>query len=649
MSKFLRKYKQWILVVGGCLLMVAWLFPQALQQFGSMGFSTTIARYEGGKLTGKDYYDAQQEIRAITEITPLLPMALGLSDGRSLNGNAVEHWLLLVKEAQKGGWIGGPGDGQALLDEMAPAVAQRQQMFGVSGLTLEQVKAQLEQSRLRAMAGHTEKWADTTLARAAGVLRMVSATRSMGISLSGKESALFAWELYDAAVTDLALVPASAVAAEVTAPDDARLNAHFEKFKSVRAGTGEFGVGYLRDPAVKVEWLSLARQAVIDSMTADPIEVNKFWRQNKARFGENFTEVKASVEAEYKRQAGEKLLEKAREAITRHTLKASAGVETDGKYKKLPADWSSKMPSLESYAEAARAALDLPGGAGMVIVNATDHRFRSMSELRELAGIGTSGGRIGDAQYVVFPQAAVEVRELSAGPMLHHTQVGVLHGPLMDPMQSNEYYFRVVESRPESAPESLAEVMDKVKADIAAMDGFEVLKNQADAYKQRLAAKGMSDVLTIPGVRTALDAVVRREYITESDQNTPLSIREMDTKAVREAIMNLAEAWDPKADVAAMPAADRCVAVPDPASKSLVLGLVKARRPLTTERLASSDNEVQGYARQRVLSASRGVDPFSFEAVSARMGYKPVAAQKPSEEPKTDTPAPEPSSASTGS
>jgi hypothetical protein len=648
MSKFLRKYKQWILVVGGCLLMVAWLFPQALQQLnGAGGFSSTVARYEGGKLTGADFHEAQQELRALTEITPLLPMALGLSNGRSLNNNAAEHWLLLTREAEKGGWIGGPSDGKALLEEMAPAMQQRLQMSGQQGVDLQAVRTQLEQARLRSMAGHTEKWADTVLARAAGIMRMVSASRSLGISFSEKESALFAWELYDAAVTDLVLVPASSVSSEVTPPDDARIAAHFEKYKSVRPGTGDMGIGYLRQAAVKVEWLSIARQAVIDAMPADPVEVNKFWRQNKARFGENYTDVKAAVESELKRQQGEKLLEKARDAVARQVLKSSSGVESEGKYKKLPADWATKMPSLESLAEAARAALDLPGSAGMVIANPTDHRFRTMGELTELPGIGSAGGRVGDAQFVQFSQAATEVRELGK-QSLPGTQVGVLYGPISDAMGSNDYYFRVLEARPESAPDSLTEVLDKVKADIADMDGFEILKKQADAYKERLAAKGIGDVLTIPGVRSALDAVVRREYTTGSDPNQPLSLREVDTKSVRDAVMSLVENWDPKADVAAKPASERVVAVAEPASKSLVLGLVKARRPLTTEKLAASENEVFGYARQRILGGSRGIDPFTFEAVSARMKYVPVRAKTEESEskPAGSTPASEPAKAS---
>lgn len=626
MSKFLRKHKHWILVVGGCLLMVAWLFPQAMHQFGSVGLTSTIAHYKGGRLTGKDYQDAQQELKSLSEISPLLLMALGLYDGRGLTSSAVDHWLLLSKEAEMGGWVGGAADGVAMLDDLAvqvQAFQARQGVFGSKPPELSAVRQQLELGRHRAMAGHTEKWADHLLAKAAGTVRMMGAARSLGISFSGKESAFFAWELFDAAVADLVLVPASAVASELTPPDDARIAAHFEKYKEVRPGTGEMGIGYLREPAVKVEWITVARQAVIDSMPADAIDVNKYWRQNKAQFGENYSEVKAAVETEFKRQHGEKLLEKAREAVARQVLKASAGVETHGKYKKLPEDWASKMPTMESLAEAARTALDLPAAAGMVIANPTDHRYRTMAELRELPGIGTATGRINDAQFISFAQAAVEVRELGSDS-LHATQVGVLYGPVRDALAQNDYYFRVLEARPASAPDSVADVIDKVKSDIADMDGYEVLKQQADAYRQRLAAKGVGDMTAIPGVRTALDAVVRREYMTGSSPNQQVSIREADTPEVREAVMTVAEKWDPKADVSAIPTMDRTVAVPVPSARALVLGLAKARRPLTVEKLAESDNQVVGYARQRVLGAASGVDPYSFEAVKARMQFEPV-------------------------
>lgn len=620
MSKFLRKYKQWILVVGMSLLMVAWLFPQALQQFGSMGMSTTIARFDGGRITVKSHQDAQQELRALGEVSPMLVMALGLSDGRSLSTNAAEHWMLLSYEAKKGGWIGGVEDGASMLDEIAASLARRQQMFGQGG-DVAQARAMLENGRQRAVAGTGQQTVDRALSAASGVLRMMQAARSLGLGVSAKESTLFAWELFDAAVVDLLVVPASSVAGELKQPDEARIAAHWAEFKDKRPGETELGIGYKRQPAVKVEWLTVARSAVVNAMPADAIEVNKFWRANRARFGENFSEARAGVEQAYKAQQAEAVLDKAREAINRAILKVSAGVENDGRYKKLPADWKDKMPSMEALAQAARDAMGIEGASGMVFASPSDGTFRTALDLRALVGIGNSMGRVGDVPNIAFAEASINVREMGVESLVH-TQTGVLYGPLSDPMGSSEYYFRVLEARPESAPDSSAEVIEQVKGDIATKEGFELLKSRVDEYKARLAEKGVAGMLDVPSVRTALDTVVRRESMDADKPGETFPLQEANTPKVREAVMALVEGWDPKADVAAMPAAQRVVAVAEPAAKGLVLAMVKARRPLTTERLTESDAQIVSYARNRILEPSFNEDSFTFRRLEARLNYK---------------------------
>ncbi len=639
MSKLLRKYKMWILAVGGSLLMIAWLFPQAMQQFGGVSLSSTVARYDGGKFTGQDFQDAQAEVRALTEI-PLMAAALGLTEGNSLRPDAVEYWMLLTTEAKRGGFVGGAEDGRALLDDVAEQFFNRQQMFGQQG-DLASIRQRFDDSRRVAGAGRPEKWIDTVLAKAAGAMRMMSVGRTLGASISAKESQLFAWELYDAAVADLLLVPASAVSEELTPPDEARLAAHFERYKNTRPGdtsnNNPMGIGYKRPPAVRVEWVTVARQTIIDSMPADPVEVNKYWRQNRDKFGPEFASVKTAVEAEYKRVQGEKRLEAVRNAMDRQKLKLLGPLEPDGRYKKVPADWAKKAPSLDVLLEPARAALDLPTAAGLIFHTPADSIFRAQNDLRQLPGIGMATGRMGDAPFVTFAQAASEVRELGGGPALHGAQVGLLYGPLTDAMQQNEFYFRVVEARPEGAPDSMAEVMDAMKADLTALDGFELLKSRAEAYRERLAAKGAGDLLSISGVRSSLDAVVRREYISADNPSQTFSLREADIPQVRAAIMDRVTDWDPKADVAALPATDRAVVVAEPSVRGLVLALIKARRPLTSEKLDASLNEVSGYAFQKLTGPSRGVDPYSFESLKARLKFRPLGAEEPA--PKAE-PAP---------
>ncbi|MFM9957256.1 MAG: hypothetical protein ACKVZJ_04205 [Phycisphaerales bacterium] len=647
MSKFLRKYKVWILAVGGSLLMIAWLFPQAMQQFGSMQLSSTAARWDGGKLTVEDFQNAQQEIAALSETSPVLLMALGLSDGQRMNENAVDHWMLLSREAERQGFVGGVSDGRGLIEDLATQLFNRAQMEaqmrGQPAPQLAEVRQLVDNNRIAAGGGRPEKWIDTTLAKASGVLRMMQAGRSLGTVISAKESTLFAWELFDAAVADLVIVPASSVASELPAPDEARLAAHFEQYKNVSAGTGEMGFGYKREAAVRVEWITVARQAITDAMIADPIEVNKFWRQNKASFGDNYSEVKGAVEAQFKRDQAEKRIEAVKNAIDRQKMRLYGPLENEGRYKKLPADWLQRAPSLEVFMEGARAALDLPAAPGMIFATPADSTFRTANELRQLPGIGMTGGRVGEASFMSFAQAAAQVRELGVNDQLHGAQLGTIMGPVVDVtgMSQNEYYFRVVEARPEGPPASIDEVLERVKADVADKDGFELLKNQAGAYRERLIAKGVGDFTSIPGVRAALDTVVTRETMTPNDATMSFTLNEANTPAVREAVMKLVENWDPKADVASLGAGERSVVVPDPAARGLILAVVKARRPLTSEKLAEAQNEVQGRAFQKLTGTAQGMDPFAFDPLRKRLNYKPVGAPQ---EPET-APAAEPKQA----
>src|SRR5690606_32878880 len=99
MLKFLRKYSKWILVVGGSLLMVAFLLPQALTQFAGDPGSQTYMRIDGRKITGHRARLAFQEYAAL-DMLPTggqgrggLEIALGIE--------TPDHWLLLTDLAER--------------------------------------------------------------------------------------------------------------------------------------------------------------------------------------------------------------------------------------------------------------------------------------------------------------------------------------------------------------------------------------------------------------------------------------------------------------------------------------------------------------------------------------------------------------------
>ena len=106
MLKFLRQYNQWILVVGGTLLLITFLMPSAIQGLAqhSAVSGATWATYSGGTVTGADLDEARQELRVIEALGNQMVRALGADKEPA-------HWWLLVHQAKEAELVGGEGEG----------------------------------------------------------------------------------------------------------------------------------------------------------------------------------------------------------------------------------------------------------------------------------------------------------------------------------------------------------------------------------------------------------------------------------------------------------------------------------------------------------------------------------------------------------
>ncbi len=113
MLKFLRKYDKWILAVGGSLLMVAFLLPQALQQLGQSGGERVVATFAGGTVTAQERIDANTRVRFLASAAGPVLAQLGV--------NEADHWVMLVDEARRGGFIGGPETGREYFSNLVRA------------------------------------------------------------------------------------------------------------------------------------------------------------------------------------------------------------------------------------------------------------------------------------------------------------------------------------------------------------------------------------------------------------------------------------------------------------------------------------------------------------------------------------------------
>jgi len=306
MLKFFRKYNTIILVIGGAFLMVSFLLMDTIGRLGSqLGLSADYAEVEGKKVTAGEFRESINDLRFVQQIAPEVLAVMGVS-----GSDLADHWYLLIYEAEKAGFIGGPGDGgtefietgaNLIADAEARRYAQFAFQFGASAASIIEGQRNLAYNRYSQrltanrdrllQQGQPAIIVDTALAKLRGIIRMLESQPDAGM-ISRPEALAFATDLFDTAQVRIGVIPASFRDIQVAPATDGEIAQHFETYKDQRPADNDLGIGYLLEPAVKAETIGIERQSIIDALTVDEIEVNKFWRINKARFGDDWVSAK---------------------------------------------------------------------------------------------------------------------------------------------------------------------------------------------------------------------------------------------------------------------------------------------------------------------------------------------------------------------
>ena len=101
MFKFLRKYNKWILAVGGTLLLIVFLIPQAISGLSQRAAVRSASRAVIGgdeEVPMKEWQQVQEQTQFLVRLGAGVP-----SVGRI---ETPEHWYLLVREADDVGVVG---------------------------------------------------------------------------------------------------------------------------------------------------------------------------------------------------------------------------------------------------------------------------------------------------------------------------------------------------------------------------------------------------------------------------------------------------------------------------------------------------------------------------------------------------------------
>ncbi len=644
MLKFLRKYKTWILVVGGTLLMIAFLLPSGFSKLPAMSGSGTFMKIDGHKVSMTEFAHAARERQVVIQVAPGMLDAFGIQQ-------EVDHWLLLVHAAEELGLVGGPDDGRDYIPDLAAELTTaslRRPINYTDPKDLEQIETRRLQMEERArMVGGQLRMQDRevyqALSKFRGIVRMYALYASMGEAVSAPRLALEARRRLDQGVIDYVFLPATSFTHTVDEPTPEQIAAHFEKYRDVETGQGDFGLGYRFGPRFQIEWIALNRSTLSSGLTVSPVDVRKaFMQENPSGTDEQFQAARAEIELRLKNAQIDKVMEEAAATVRAEIAKSLRKFESNGQYRELPADWMDQRPNYDAISGAVVSRLNDVFGVAVAAppVTRRNDAWLTQANLTTLPGIGQATIRRG-SRSGGFSQYVMSIKEL-AGPSDIGLQVGVPGEAVLDRV-GNMYFFTVTGYKPAGPAETAEEIQTQLVSDLKRVAAFEKLKVDADAYRQQAIAGGLEPLAKPPeGSSAAMPLTVRRNIgVTRTD--TLYMDQVLNADETKTAIMDAVVKLDPKVDLSSVDLSQRTITLPIADRLGLAVIMIKGYNATTTEAsrtrdtgLARSIGSVELRDAMTAITAAAtdgaGEEPFSLSALAKRYNAELSAEHKTMEE-----------------
>ncbi len=658
MLKFLRKYNTIIMVIGGVLLMIAFLLPQAIQQIGSRVGDKAVATLDGREIKGSDLGLAEREIAVLQQLARI-PTANGvqpLIDRMIDQDYKAEHWLLMTEAAERAGFVGDAEHGRGFLDELAQtqivlyfqALMVQQVANPALAMALAQQQFESEEgqrqyreqrtSLLRLRSEYASKArmlpedVDRALAKLRGVQRM-QAEYIGSLRMSSVEAQRVASYYTDTVVADVLPLSADALADPLLNPTDEQLEEHFQQYKTLRPGEEGLGFGYRLPDRVKVQWIALDRQAIADAVQIDVLSIAKAHQANRTRYTGELADERTRIESDLRNARVTALLNLAEQTIQAEIGRLVRPLAPDGEYKALTAEWAT--PDLfaiaDTAAEAVRTKEEMPSFPTPRVVR-RDAQWLDARKLSELEGIGRASIRTTDTRQPAMPMIALALSVKELEPEVSRgIQVGVpFTQSRLEDFLGNRYILTVTDAAEEGVPESLGELIDPQ----VVRDDWRI----AQAYAFLLAQQASLESLAVEsGLDAAADALFPPEITDVEDRPTiqrgvEFGISQIrngnarplyDTEAVRDAVRAKAESLNPIAPMGDVPTTDRTLAVPAEEARSLLMVRVIGLSPLTVESFRQiRDQAIQRGVQDDIRESEVLATPFAFKELSKTLNYE---------------------------
>ncbi len=660
MFKFLRKYNTIILVLGGAFLMVAFLLPQAIQQFSPGMGARPVFKAAGVTYDTLDLNEARREMQAIgAALNPAARMGGGFTtvqrDWTSRLGiESVEHYIMLAALAED-------------LDLMNHGAVPQEVMIGIgssfvgaSGLS-EFVLDAMQQGFDDGRASIRD---DELIARAFQRADAIVRLRNLHFSaatLSRPETQAIGTMLLDSVEANVAALSGLELGRTLGDPTEERLQELYELYRESEFGDNEYGFSYLLDNAVRFETMLIDRTTVRNAIELDAVEVRKYYTQNRDRFAGDFLVERTRVEESLRDLRATEIIDEAKDAVNVILVRALSRIPQDGTgLRILPDDWAQVRPSFQSLADAANQSIasrvtTTSPAATVATYNDQWYTLSDISgnaDLRNLRLPFTGRG-------ASLAGAAFTLPEFSPVIGYPEGQVGLTLPGLTNGFGANpraEGYIRFLDTRLAGPPASIEDVRDRVTEDALALAGYEELAAQLDDLASlviedsELGVSALFDATDIDPLIANSATVQIFDPLAPIGMATPFvksdANREaaelLSTEVFAKAVIDRVMQWDPTEDVSALPAADRVVALMIPETQSFGIALISTRFPTSAERLRRYNSVPQLFVNEEAADG----DPLKsfgsglrFEVLAERMNFvdlDPEATAAAQEEPAPD-------------
>ncbi len=649
MFKFFRKYNKIILAVGGSLLMVIFLLPNASGMFQPDPGKIPIGHLTAGgktiELRVHDTRAAEGELailNALGQFNLRLPSPVGVSDEQAL------RWAMMLHEAEAHGLYGSDVHTDAVFRELE-----------VGPRKIAQVKAHYTVP-------------DSVIYQAMRHWQMVQQLQQLVLGIrrvSEPQLRHFANDLQSSAAVEVVPLRARKMAVDAPKPSDAELTSQFERYKAQSPGSSEpYGFGYRLPARVKLEYLAVPLQRVATMVTVNEVDAAHYYQQHTDRFipeSDDEDGEAAEDEAPTQPRPFKDVLPDIIEQLTRDrardkrdrivkwaaaiVLEEERKLQRDNGYRAVPADY---VPM--DLEELARQVQEEFGVLPDVV--RLDDQWYTLGQLSAFAGIGQAHLQVGSgdtARWLPFAQYVASCRELNAQENPLKLQEKLLSDPVYDfqrdeqgavttrpsgqPVLRNAYLFRVTNAEAPRNPVVIGEVIDQVTADVKALKVYTQLKDQAKRYVDLAAADGMEelaksighdvDVYPIgPFPRRQLDRGRTEQMVVP---RLPVIGRE--AKFV-DAAFALARRVEQAGGVETAPAQTKIDAIPIDSQLTVYVTQVSDYQPVTTDRyemfkmIQAELGLIQKLDGQRLTS-----DPFSLETLRQRLQFVEAQQDEPEE------------------